>query len=62
MQTLFSDRDVAGIMAFLLIFLLTIITVSLLVFALRKFMTITLTIWIDYLLGALPGSPRPCSS
>ena len=55
MQSLFSDKDVAGIVSFLLIFLLTIVVVSLLVFALRKFMTITLTLWIDHLLGGIAG-------
>lgn len=55
MQTLFSDRNVAGLMSFLLIFLVTVIAVTLLVIALRKFMSVTLTIWIDYLLGGIAG-------
>ena len=55
METLFSNNDVAGVVAFLLIMLLTFIVVALAVFALRKFMSITLTLWIDHLLGAIAG-------
>lgn len=55
MKTLFPDKDVAGVMAFLLIFILTFIVVALAVFALRKFMSVTLTLWIDHLLGAVTG-------
>ncbi len=54
-ETLFSDRDIAGVVAFLLVFLVTMIAVSLLVLALRRFMSITLTLWIDHFLGALAG-------
>lgn len=55
LETLFSDKDLAGVAAFLLIMLLTFILVGLAVFALRKFMSITLTLWIDHLLGAIAG-------
>lgn len=55
METLFFDKNVAGIMAFLLILILTVIVVALLFFALRKFMSITLTLWVDHLLGAIAG-------
>ena len=54
-QALFPNKDIAGLAAFLLIFLLAVVAVSLLVFALRKFMTITLTSWIDRLLGGIAG-------
>lgn len=55
LEPLFSNKDVAGIVAFLLIFLMTFIAVTLVVFALRKFMSITLTLWIDHFLGAVAG-------
>lgn len=55
METLFTDKNVAGVMAFLLILLLTFIVAALAVFALRKFMSITLTLWIDHFLGAGAG-------
>ncbi|SBV96176.1 putative Colicin V production family protein [uncultured delta proteobacterium] len=55
MESLFSSGSVAGVVSFVLIFVVTLIVVSMLVFALRKFMSITLTLWIDHFLGALGG-------
>ena len=55
LQTLFSNPDVAGIAAFFLIVVLTIIVVTLLAVGLRKLMSISLTSWIDHLLGAFAG-------
>ena len=55
LESLFSNSNVAGVVAFLLIFILTLIVVALLVFALRRFMSITLTAWIDHFLGAMGG-------
>lgn len=54
-QRLFSNSDVAGIVAFALIFLLTLFMVALLAVGLRKLMSFSLTSWIDHLLGALAG-------
>ena len=55
LQSLFANKDVAGAMTFFCIFILTYIVVALLVFALRRFMSITLTLWIDHFLGSLAG-------
>lgn len=55
LEQLFSNTKVAGVLSFLLIFALTFVAVALLIFALHKFMTITLTVWIDHFLGALAG-------
>lgn len=55
LETFFSNPDVAGIAAFLLIFILTMIVVALLAFGLRKFMSISLGPWVDHLLGAFAG-------
>lgn len=55
MEPLFGDKDVAGVAAFVLIFILTFILVALLVFALRRFMSITLTLWVDHFLGGIAG-------
>jgi membrane protein required for colicin V production len=55
MEALFSGGDLAGVVSFILIFIVALLVASLLVFALRKFMSITLTLWIDHLLGALGG-------
>jgi len=55
LEPLFANPNVAGLAAFALIFILTLIVVSLVVFALRKFMSITLTSWIDHFLGAFAG-------
>lgn len=55
LETLFANKDVAGIIAFVLIFLLTLVLVTFLFFALRRFMSITLTLWIDHFLGGIAG-------
>ena len=55
LEPLFSNPGTAGVVAFVLIFILTLVVVSLLVFALHKFMSVTLTSWIDHFLGAFGG-------
>ena len=55
MEALFSNQDVAGVVAFLLIFILTLILVAFLGMLLRRSMTITLALWVDHLLGAMAG-------
>lgn len=55
LETLFPQGDPAGIAAFVLIFLFFLLCVALCSAALRKFMSITLTSWIDHLLGAIAG-------
>lgn len=55
METLFPAGNAAGIAAFVLIFLFFLLCVALCSAALRKFMSITLTSWVDHVLGALAG-------
>ena len=56
LEPLFPNHpDMAAIAAFALILVATIIGVALLVFALRKFMSVTLTSWVDHFLGAFGG-------
>ena len=55
MEPLFSDPNVAAVMAFVLIFVFTIVVVTFLSVALRRFMNMTMTSWIDHFLGALGG-------
>lgn len=55
LEPLFNDPNIAAIMAFALIFVCTMLLAALLGAALRKFMSITLTSWIDHLLGAMAG-------
>lgn len=55
LEPLFSDQKIAAIMAFILILVAAMLLASLLGAALRKFMSITLTSWIDHLFGGLAG-------
>lgn len=55
LEPLFSNPNIAGVVSFLLIFLVTLLVVGLIVLALRRFMSITLTLWIDHFLGTLAG-------
>lgn len=55
MEPLFSDPNVAAGMAFALIFILTVMAAAFLASALRRFMNMTMTSWIDHFLGALGG-------
>ena len=55
LQSLITDDAIAGVAAFVLIFILALIITSLAVTAVRKLMSITLTLWIDHFLGALGG-------
>lgn len=55
LEPMFANPDVSGIVAYVLIFTGTLLIVALLMAALRKLMSITLSSWIDYLLGAVAG-------
>jgi membrane protein required for colicin V production len=55
LEPLFDDPNIAAIMAFALILVCAMLLAALLGAALRKFMSITLTSWIDHLLGAMAG-------
>ena len=55
METLFSPGNTAGVAAFVLIFVFFLLCVALCSVALRKFMSITLTTWVDHLLGSVAG-------
>lgn len=55
LEPIFGNPDFAGIVAFVLIFVAVIVVVAILAAALRKFMSITLTSWIDHLLGGVAG-------
>ena len=55
LETLFPAGDAAGVATFALIFLLFLFCVALCSAALRKFMSITLTSWVDHLLGGVTG-------
>ena len=55
MEPLFSDPNVAAVMAFALIFILTVVAVAFLAATLHRFMDMTMTSWIDHFLGALSG-------
>lgn len=55
LETVFPQGDAAGIVAYILVFLLAMFGVALCAAALRKFMSITLTSWIDHILGAVAG-------
>lgn len=55
LEPLFDDPNFAAIAAFVLIFAFTMLLAALLGAALRRFMSVTLTSWIDHLLGAMAG-------
>lgn len=54
-EPLTDDPNISGIAAFVVILTCTMLTAALLGAALRKFMSVTLTSWVDYILGALAG-------
>lgn len=55
LEPLFSDPDVAAIVAFILILVCAMLAAALLGAALRKFMSVTFTSWVDHVLGAFAG-------
>ncbi|CAK7023150.1 MAG: hypothetical protein DELT_02496 [Desulfovibrio sp.] len=55
LEPIFEDPNIAAIASFVLIFIGVGIAAAILGAAFRKFMSITLTSWIDHLLGALAG-------
>lgn len=55
LEPLFNDQKIAAIVAFALILVAAMILAAILGAALRKFMSITLTSWIDHLLGGMAG-------
>lgn len=52
---LVGNNDVAGVLSFALIVMAVLAGVTLLAAALRKFMSVTLTSWVDHMLGAAAG-------
>lgn len=55
LEPMIQNPDICGIIAYALIFTGAVLVVSLSMSALRKLMSITLTSWIDHLLGAFAG-------
>ena len=55
LRTIFADRNVAGVMAYVLIFVCSVTVVLIAAVLLRRFMSLTLTSWVDHLLGAGAG-------
>lgn len=55
LEPLVRNPDICGIVAYALIFIGALLVTALLMGALRKLMSITLTSWIDHLLGGVAG-------
>lgn len=55
MEPLFNDPNTAAVASFALIFVFVLILVALAGAVLRRFMDITMTLWLDRLLGAVAG-------
>lgn len=54
-EAIVPSPNTAGIVSYILIFVIAVTCVALSALALRKVMSITLTAWVDHLLGAVAG-------